>query len=202
MNMHILFHPTPDAPSSLAHLALELADEVQSRCADFVRAEVERYAEELEERAAADGDDEAPSGSDEDEDEETQTVRKRRRPRLSAKTNGKGKEKANGKDKANGHAPAPMPRASRAALEREYVFIGVVSTFLRALRVGAVAPRHGGVLLAHFGRLGVAFDLCAKAVVQILQDEGIRFGNGELVVGIVTGALREVRYPPCCPNAR
>src|SRR5260221_11786385 len=53
-------------------------------------------------------------------------------------------------------------QTTRAQLEQEYVFMGVVSTFLRAIRAGAIHPRHGTVLLVHHGRLGVAFDHCSK----------------------------------------
>jgi cohesin complex subunit SA-1/2 len=52
MNLHILFCPaqsiSPDGSAlPTAAMALPLDDEVQYRCAGFVQAEIERYAEEL-----------------------------------------------------------------------------------------------------------------------------------------------------------
>lgn len=78
-------------------------------------------------------------------------------------------------------------------LEKEYVFMGLVATFLRAIRAGAIHFRHCSVLLAHYGRLGISFDLCAKLIVDILREEGMYKENGDIVVSIVTQAIREVR---------
>jgi len=54
MNLHVLFCATdtvgPDGASfPIASLSLSLDDEVQYRCAGFIQAEIERYAEELDE---------------------------------------------------------------------------------------------------------------------------------------------------------
>jgi cohesin complex subunit SA-1/2 len=81
---------------------------------------------------------------------------------------------------------------SRAKLEREYVFVEIISTFLRAIRAGAIHPSHGAVLLAHYGRLGVTFDVCCKVVVDVLREEGMYRNNGEVVVTVVVQALQEV----------
>jgi hypothetical protein len=81
---------------------------------------------------------------------------------------------------------------SRAELEEEYLFIDVVSTYLRAIRVGAVNVRHGAVLLAHYGRLGPAFDACVKIVIDVLREEGMTYGNADAVVTVVTQAMQEV----------
>lgn len=69
MNLHILFVPvqaagTEDATvSSTAVLPLTLDEETQHRCAGFIQAEVERYADEIEELSPP------PSeGSDEEAD--------------------------------------------------------------------------------------------------------------------------------------
>lgn len=83
---------------------------------------------------------------------------------------------------------------SRSWLEREYLFIDVISTFLRAIRAGAISVNHGSVLLAHYGRLGIAFDTCVKVVVDVLREEGLTGGNGELVVTVVTKAIQEVSF--------
>jgi len=81
---------------------------------------------------------------------------------------------------------------SRAGLEQEYVFVEVISTFLRAIRAGAVHPLHSAILLAHYGRLGQAFDLCCKVVMDVLREEGMYKNNGDVVVSVVTRAIQEV----------
>ena len=67
-----------------------------------------------------------------------------------------------------------------------------MSTFLRAIRAGAIHVRHGAVLLAHYGRLGSTFDECSKVMVDVLREEGMYNGNPDVVVSIVTQAIREV----------
>lgn len=75
MNLHVLFAPEvvdPSGPSPSpisAMRALTLDDEVQYRCAGFVQAEIERFAEELAENAQ--GDDQGQA-ADDDEDDESQ----------------------------------------------------------------------------------------------------------------------------------
>ncbi len=70
--------------------------------------------------------------------------------------------------------------------------MGVISTFLRAIRAGAIHPTHSAVLLTHHGRLGVAFDHCSKIVVDVLREEGMYKGHGDIVVNVVTSALKDV----------
>lgn len=72
--------------------------------------------------------------------------------------------------------------------------MNVVYAFMRAIRAGAIHPRHSSTLLAHYGRLGPAFDSCSKAVVDVLREEGMNKKNGEVVVAVVSQALREVSY--------
>lgn len=83
-------------------------------------------------------------------------------------------------------------QTTRAQLEQEYVFMGVISTFLRAIRAGAIYPTHSAVLLTHHGHLGVAFDHCSKIVVDVLREEGMYKGHGDVVVDVVTIALKDV----------
>ena len=52
------------------------------------------------------------------------------------------------------------------------MFIGVVTTFLRAIRAGVIHFRHAATILAHYGRLGPTFDLCSKVIVEILREAG------------------------------
>lgn len=77
-----------------------------------------------------------------------------------------------------------------------------MSTFLRAIRAGAIDVRHGAVLLAHYGRLGSSFDLSARILVDILREEGMYKDNGEVVTAVITQALREVSERcPCYRRA-
>ena len=70
--------------------------------------------------------------------------------------------------------------------------MGIISTFLRAIRAGAIHPSHSAVLLTHHGQLGVAFDHCSKIVVDVLREEGMYKGHGDVVVSVITSALKEV----------
>lgn len=74
MNLHILFSPAQTASadgsaSPTASLALTLDEEVQYRCAGFVQAEIERYAEELEVQSPQDDGDSDEDGSDDQGDD-------------------------------------------------------------------------------------------------------------------------------------
>jgi cohesin complex subunit SA-1/2 len=180
-------------------LSLTLDEEVQLRCAGFVLAEAERFTEEVAVLSeVSDGSDDERASSDNDA-----------APKKGA---GKGGKKAtNGTKETGAAASAGMLIASsrvfgrwrrsrhylgkqttRTELEQEYVFMGVVSTFLRAIRAGAIHPRHSAVLLTHHGRLGVAFDHCSKVVVDVLREEGMYKGHGDIVVDVITSALKDV----------
>ncbi|KAL1948450.1 hypothetical protein VTO73DRAFT_12525 [Trametes versicolor] len=184
LTLHILFCPSettaPDGSRlPTAALPLSLDDEVQYRCAGFVQAEIERYAEEIAEAEPAEeprSDDESDEEDDQDEPEEQP----------------KGKKGRTGKGKAAAKVASPTPRPeSRSQLEKEYVFIGVVTTFLRAIRAGVIHFRHSATILAHFGRLGPTFDLCSKVIIEILREEGMYKDNGDAVVAIICQALQE-----------
>lgn len=69
MNLHILFCPAQSATTDgsqlpTASLPLSLDDETQYRCAGFIQAEIERYADELEQALPA----LEREGDEEDED--------------------------------------------------------------------------------------------------------------------------------------
>lgn len=78
-------------------------------------------------------------------------------------------------------------------LEHEYIFNATLTSFLRALKAGVIHPRHGALLLAHYGRLGSAVDLSTRLMVDILREEGMAKDNGKLVVEVIVDSLREVR---------
>ncbi|KAH9167093.1 hypothetical protein EDB89DRAFT_2245915 [Lactarius sanguifluus] len=181
LNLHILFCPpqdsrAEDSPRSL--LSLTLDEEVQIRCAAFVQAEIEFFTEEVAVRGDGHGSgDEGVSGDDD------ATPKKG--------SNMKGKKPMNGTKQTRTTAPVGK-QTTRAQLEQEYVFMGVISTFLRAIRAGAIHPTHSVVLLTHHGRLGVAFDHCSKIVVEVLREEGMYKGHGDVVVDVVTSALKDM----------
>ncbi|KAI0316231.1 hypothetical protein OF83DRAFT_1276961 [Amylostereum chailletii] len=189
MNLHILFNPSQaqDIHGNMSPLglhAITLDDEVQFRCAGFVQAEVERYAEELEEANAVDdhpseNGDQGSGPDTENSDDETRTL-------------GKKKQKAQKKGKpSQTNGTSTVHRTTRSQLEKEYAFMEVVSTFLRAIRAGALHVQHSASLLVHHGRLGPSFDVCLKVIVDILREEGMYNEQGDVVTTVVTNALRE-----------
>ncbi|KAF5348797.1 hypothetical protein D9756_009780 [Leucocoprinus leucothites] len=189
LDLYVLFAPTQLNPDlefvqteETDPMSLTLDDETQYRCAGYIQAEIERFAELLEEDAARaetpskrGSDDEHASGEDEDE---------------NARSKSKEKEKDKTRERKRSQRKE-VDTESRSWLEREYLFIDVISTFLRAIRAGAISVNHGSVLLAHYGRLGVAFDTCVKVVVDVLREEGLVGDNGEIIVIVVTKAIQE-----------
>ncbi|KIL63611.1 hypothetical protein M378DRAFT_107004 [Amanita muscaria Koide BX008] len=193
LDLHVLFSPVSAVdgdggllPTAVAPLTLE--DEIQYRCAGYMQAEIERYAElvaEDEERRSTDKDKDSGDESGEGATPtapETNSNSKSRAGKKKAVQNAKALEKEKEK-------PSDIP--SRAELEQEYLFIDVVSTYIRAIRSGAIHIRHSGVLLAHYGRLGFAFDACTKVIVDVLREEGMMHENGDIVVIVVTQAMQE-----------
>ncbi|KAI0657496.1 hypothetical protein C8Q70DRAFT_919344 [Cubamyces menziesii] len=184
LTLHILFCPSettmPDGTRlPTAALPLSLDDEVQYRCAGFVQAEIERYAEEIAEPSEEDPERSDEGSGDDDEQSEPEEPTKGKKGRL-------------GKGKAAAKSKSPTPHLeSRTQLEKEYVFIGVITTFLRAIRAGVIHFKHSATVLAHYGRLGPTFDLCSKVIVEILREEGMYKDNGEAVVAIICQALQE-----------
>ncbi|KAF8624731.1 hypothetical protein AX17_007062 [Amanita inopinata Kibby_2008] len=179
LDLHVLFTApqvdVDDEPMPIATVPLILDDETQYRCAGFIQAEIERYADLVadnqEDRLA-----EKDSGSD------------------SERSHAEQQKAVTGKKQAGQGAKSAEKNSnvlSQAELEEEYVFIDLVTTFLRAIRTGTVHLRHGAVLLAHYGRLGHAFDACSKVVVDSLREEGLMYDNAEIVVEVVTHALQE-----------
>ncbi|CCM03065.1 uncharacterized protein FIBRA_05185 [Fibroporia radiculosa] len=183
MNLHILFCPAQSMASDgsrlpTASLPLSLDDEVQYRCAGFIQAEIERYADELEFSVPA------PAGGSE-EDEESDGSQS------GDDVNAKQTKGGSGKRRQHGGKDSVARPTSRSQLEKEYAFMGVIATFLRAIRAGVIHFRHSVTILTHYGRLGPAFDMCSKVIVEILREEGMYKDNGAVVVEIVCQALSD-----------
>ncbi|KAF7341967.1 SCD domain-containing protein [Mycena venus] len=185
--------------------ATALDDEVQFRCAGYVQAEIERYAETLVESEAEE------QNEDEDDDQEENDSGDEG---SNAGDGDEGKKKRKGKAKA---APKTRKRTVRggfvvssfiiasfvltakrlvdpnspAQLLNEYTFIELIVTFYRAIHVGVLHVRHTAILLSHYGRLGATFDLFTKSIVEILRKEGMDTDNGDVVVVVINQALRE-----------
>ncbi|KAK2460025.1 hypothetical protein APHAL10511_007948 [Amanita phalloides] len=178
LDLHVLFSPInavdqEGAPLATAMIPLTLDDEIQYRCAGFMQAEIERYAELVAGTEERQGENESGSESEDSAAQKTTTSNKKQ-PAQAAK-----------------NAEKQTDIMSRAELEEEYLFIDVVSTYLRAIRVGTINVCHGAVLLAHYGRLGPAFDACIKIVIDVLREEGMVYGNAEDVVTVITQAMQE-----------
>ncbi|KAL0946186.1 hypothetical protein HGRIS_012447 [Hohenbuehelia grisea] len=176
LDLHVLFcaEQSVDADGSqlaTASVALTMDDETQYRCAGFIQAEIERYTDLYGEKPT-----QGHAGSDSEDTGEDEGSHKEEGKKAKTKAS-----EAESKDHLT----------SRTQLEHEYAFIDVMSTFLRAIRAGALHVRHGATLLAHYGRLGPAFDVCCKVIVEILREEGMYNDNGDLVVAIIVQALQE-----------
>ncbi|EIW79750.1 hypothetical protein CONPUDRAFT_106434 [Coniophora puteana RWD-64-598 SS2] len=198
MHIHILFNPSNqnaaaapgDArPLPTAALALELDDEVQYRCAGFIQATIEQFEEHFEESAVSERDEDSASGSGDDSDEDGAATAGKEKEKEKEGGKAKGKTKAKGRERERLASMLQTP--SRARLQAEYVFMSVISTFLRAIRAGAVHIKHSAVLLAHHGRVSPSFDLCTRVVVDILREEGMYNEGGDVVVQVIEQALKE-----------
>ncbi|KZT59992.1 hypothetical protein CALCODRAFT_449346 [Calocera cornea HHB12733] len=173
LTLYILFSPgeVPGKKTPGSVLPLSLDDQLQYRCAGFMQAEIEKYADEV---AEANDDDEEPpqneDGSDVDMDggEEKQ------------------KRKASKPKSGNNSRTTSQP-----LLGREYILCTVISTFIRAIRIGVLHLRHAAVLLAHFGRFSSTVDLCMKSLIDVLREEGIRSKHGEAVAIAIAKSLED-----------
>ncbi|KAF9011840.1 hypothetical protein BDQ17DRAFT_1396897 [Cyathus striatus] len=179
LDLHVLFCASERLTADgrqlpTATIALSMADELQYRCAGYIQAEIERYAELTGENADPKPNDE---NSDDDGSSDGEQPSKEQEKVLKAR---KGRKQSEDVDET-----------SISRLEHEYLFIDVISTFLRAIRAGVVNVQHGAVLLAHYGRLGLAFDMCSKLLNDILREEGMEKNNGDVVVTVLTKALSE-----------
>jgi hypothetical protein len=68
----------------------------------------------------------------------------------------------------------------------------LLATFIRAIRVDALNPSHGAVVLAQYDRLGSGFDINIKVIVDFLRDLGMFKAQGRVVAAVIVQALQEV----------
>lgn len=207
MNLHILFAPPQEDADRAqlpptARMPLTLDEEVQYRCAEFIQAEIERYAEDTEELSPPPSDASDNSDTEKESDGDRRPKHKGDKSKHSTQ-NGLSSKIYSLTLRSRGSSNLETANSSRSKLEREYLFMGVITTFLRAIRASVVHFQHSATLLAHYSRLGQSFDLCSKVIVDILREEGLYKNNGDAVVGVVSQALREVDIQPhhcltCC----
>lgn len=164
-------------------------DRLQHKCAGFMQAEVEAFAEEVQKKEgltdgdSEDGDTVRGSGS---EDEATP-------PKASVKNKKRRSLKHNDTELKTHIDPA-------VDLATEYSFISVVSYFLRAIAPNVIDARHSAVLLGYHGRLGTQFDHCLSTIITVLREEGMYKKNGALVEHVVCESLRNVSSSAAFPR--
>jgi cohesin complex subunit SA-1/2 len=157
-----------------------MGDKLQYQCAGFIQAEAERFADKLlEYRAESEGSDggdtvRAASGSEDEAPKRAKLPKPSKRSKELLGDN--------------------LLTRSRVRLESEHAFIHVINNFLRGVHAGVIGVRHSAVLLAYYGRLGNQFDHCLTTLVTILREEGMFRQRGEVVVHIVTEAIRQVCF--------
>jgi hypothetical protein len=78
----------------------------------------------------------------------------------------------------------------RAALE----FNELVSTFVRAIHIGAVDMSHSASILANYQRFGSLFDQCCRFIADTLREEGVYGTKGRDAADVAAQALEEVRF--------
>ncbi|SNX85606.1 related to Nuclear cohesin complex subunit [Melanopsichium pennsylvanicum] len=184
-----------------AILSLHCDADIQQNCAQFVQAEIERYIEEsgVQKKEAngaghatqegsdrEDADDDENNGDEEEEDAEA--TPKASRVRTSKKKATKKCAKAR-----NGTASDEPERPNQEQLQAEHVFCSVISTFVSAIRVGIIDAKHSTIVLIHFNRLGLIYDSCCKALIEVLKEEAIFGGYNRAVIveSCVWDSLRE-----------
>ncbi|GAA5977007.1 hypothetical protein JCM11641_002225 [Rhodosporidiobolus odoratus] len=204
-----------DPSGHLSDLKHPISDELQARCAGYIEAEIERYADHLAETAAAEAEEldaenaeeeeDEDSGSDTETEESFASLNQSQSQRKKAKEK-KGKKQAKGKGKSKKKAHQPkkqekMKKKTAAQIRAENLkqqtallaaqrFEETIAPFVRAIHCGAFDLRHSVVLLKHYGRLGNTFDEQAKLLMHDLRDEGNYGSMGNVVAGIVVEALQ------------
>lgn len=191
IDLHVLFSASQTVsadgvPLPSAAVALTMEDEVQYRCAGYIQAEMERYAEIVGDIEDNEDDNDSDAGSDAAEAKKSKRSKK-------TDSDEKGKSRSHCLMVYTYLSQDKDDEESRARLEKEYTFLDIVTTFLRAIRAGVIHLRHSAVILAHYGRLGASFNLCcSKVIVEAIREEWLHHDDGDIVVLVITQALQEV----------
>ncbi|KZV96026.1 hypothetical protein EXIGLDRAFT_833952, partial [Exidia glandulosa HHB12029] len=180
ISLHVLFRPPPPdsdgatAPSSVLHLTMD--EQTQYRCAGFVQAEIERYADEVHpDGEAQNGDNTEGSAAGSGSETEGPSKAKEKVAKKSARREG---------------TPDPS-KIPQSRLEREYATSQTLTMFLAGISAGAIDLKHAPVLLANYDRLEHSFDASTKRIVDILREEGVNKNRGDVVASVVSSALKE-----------
>ncbi|GAA5922470.1 hypothetical protein JCM3775_005740 [Rhodotorula graminis] len=207
MISHVVATPASDPDGLLADLKLVATDELQARCAGFVEAEIERYAETLreadeEEQDATQreegSDDGASSSGSETETERSQGRSQRGKgkgKKAAAGRKGKGKQAALKKVEKRRRKTVAQVRADNAKDEaklaaNQHFLRSVVSPFLRVFHSGGFNLRHCVVLLKHWGRFSREYDEQCKLLLHDLRDEGVYSAASDIVASTVVDILK------------
>jgi cohesin complex subunit SA-1/2 len=181
-------------PKLPAAMRLECPVEVQHRCAGFIQAELERYAEELRASfpsdAPADAESELSDAEEEqDEDDDGNS------PAPAPKKGKKGKKAAPATAAAADKTPA---RPTQEFLQRQQQLCQTLSHFIAAIRLGTFDVKHAAGVLAYHGRLGHIFDSCSKVLVETLREEGVYAGRPDMACNVILDALKQVSIAASC----
>ncbi|BGP22583.1 cohesin complex subunit SA-1/2 [Rhodotorula toruloides] len=198
---HQLTSVEADPNGLLSELKLAPSDELQARCAGYIEAQIERYAEALADERDEEKDetqrepdsDEDASGSDTEREERSQSQRgkKGKGKKAAAK---KGKKAAPKKQEKRRRKTAAQIRADNAKEQAQLVaerrFEQVLAPFIRVLHSSTFDLRHYVVLVKHWGRLGATFDEHVRLLLHDLRDEGNYGSASDLVAAVVVDSLR------------
>ncbi|KAH9813993.1 hypothetical protein DFH28DRAFT_329820 [Melampsora americana] len=148
-------------------LKIDCDQQTQFRCAGFIAAEIERFGNQMKEKAKEKGkwriDDE-----EETEEEEEEVDRRGKK--------GKGKEKEKKVSRADRQRMYRSSSFKELRIQEEFEML--MTTFTKAICCGVIDIQHSNVILAHFNRFGDVFDLGVEVLIGSLK--GFCFGNGEI----------------------
>ncbi len=80
------------------------------------------------------------------------------------------------------------------AINRDLLFLQIVSVYVAAIRCGVLDVEHAKLPLSHYGRFGMGYDAVCKKLVDVLKDEGIYNRESDTVQHVVADALQDVGF--------
>ncbi|CEH14396.1 Sister chromatid cohesion complex Cohesin, subunit STAG/IRR1/SCC3 [Ceraceosorus bombacis] len=186
------FSTTAARPKMPASLRLECSSELQEKCGEYVRSELERYADELRSETTRHSnggaeDEGKDAGSESDaltdvEDEGHADARRNKKKGKKAKT-------INGEQAGSGEGSSSRP--TQKFLQRQHQLCQTLSHFIAAIRLGVLASRHAAPVLAFYGRLGHIFDASFKYLVEALKEEAIYVHSPSSACHVVLSSLKQ-----------